>query len=560
MSSPDDELLMSFDPYTIEHLGIKMYSKIPNALAELIANAYDASAERVNVNLYDDGDEKRIVVSDDGYGMSFDEINDKFLRIGRNRRADNAEMSPCGTRRATGKKGLGKLALFGIGNSIKIITTKIDSEQRVEFTLDWEVLKNSYGGSYKPEFSIEKADQEEKGTTIELMQISRNSPFDKEGLAFSLSRLFDFFGPDFRCFITLNDDEPIEVTNTLKFDVIEDVEFTWTFPEFMDEVEAEYINKERINGKIISSVKPLGPNLRGITLFANGRLVNEPEFFGVAESSHGFSYITGWLNVDFVDTLDSDVIATNRQSLNWDSDGMSMLREFLKKLTSKIERDRREKKRAKQKNEIEQRTKVNTQEWLDKVPEKSKENVKNVLTTLVENSELTDEEQASVVQSVHQLVPEYAEYHWRNMHNAIQEVSEEYYQNEDYYTAVAEAVKRYTRKVRDAINSTTKSDRAMMSEAYNLKNKRLDVTRKYKRPDGKSFNPDTIENIQSGQQFFSESVVQSVRNPLAHEEFKDLKMSGLFNEKDCLDALSLISYLYRRLEDGIENISEQNAA
>ena len=36
------ELVMSFDPKTIEHLGVKMYSHLPNAIAELIANAYDA--------------------------------------------------------------------------------------------------------------------------------------------------------------------------------------------------------------------------------------------------------------------------------------------------------------------------------------------------------------------------------------------------------------------------------------------------------------------------------------------------------------------------------------
>ena len=43
--------------------------------------------------------------------------------------------------------------------------------------------------------------------------------------------------------------------------------------------------------------KPLKPGLRGISLFANGRLVNAAEFFGVSESSHAFSYFTGWLDV-----------------------------------------------------------------------------------------------------------------------------------------------------------------------------------------------------------------------------------------------------------------------
>ncbi|WP_232816101.1 ATP-binding protein [Chryseobacterium capnotolerans] len=54
--------------------------------------------------------------------MSFDEVNNYFLRIGRNRREENQE-SQCG-RIPTGKKGLGKLALFGIGDKITISTSK----------------------------------------------------------------------------------------------------------------------------------------------------------------------------------------------------------------------------------------------------------------------------------------------------------------------------------------------------------------------------------------------------------------------------------------------------
>ncbi len=98
-----NELKMSFDPLTIEHLGVKMYSHIPNAIAELIANAYDADSKTVYVKLYEDDNAKRIEVVDDGIGMDFDEINKKFLRIGRNRRKDGADTSPDG-RKAQAKR------------------------------------------------------------------------------------------------------------------------------------------------------------------------------------------------------------------------------------------------------------------------------------------------------------------------------------------------------------------------------------------------------------------------------------------------------------------------
>ncbi|MCJ7779125.1 MAG: ATP-binding protein, partial [Sedimentisphaerales bacterium] len=83
---PEENVLaMRFDPNTIEHLGVRMYSQIPTAIAELVANSYDADAKNVVISLYDNGD-KKIVVQDNGIGMTFDEINRYFLTIGRNRR------------------------------------------------------------------------------------------------------------------------------------------------------------------------------------------------------------------------------------------------------------------------------------------------------------------------------------------------------------------------------------------------------------------------------------------------------------------------------------------
>jgi HSP90 family molecular chaperone len=86
------KLVMTFEANTIQHLGVKMYSNMPPALAELIANAYDACATDVYIRLYD-GDEKKVIVQDNGIGMSFDQVNEYFLRIGRNRRDEDQESS-----------------------------------------------------------------------------------------------------------------------------------------------------------------------------------------------------------------------------------------------------------------------------------------------------------------------------------------------------------------------------------------------------------------------------------------------------------------------------------
>ncbi|MCM1079321.1 MAG: ATP-binding protein, partial [Bacteroidales bacterium] len=178
------KLKMSFDPHTIEHLGIKMYSVLPNAIAELIANAYDAEASRVDINLQDDGEQKQISVIDNGVGMSFDEINEKFLRIGRKRRSEDDGWSPNKKRKVTGRKGLGKLAFFGIGDVITVITKQ--AGKCVDFTLSWTELIGSNKPEYEPSFNISDCDEQEKGTTIILSKLKRKSEFDEEGLAVSL--------------------------------------------------------------------------------------------------------------------------------------------------------------------------------------------------------------------------------------------------------------------------------------------------------------------------------------------------------------------------------------
>ena len=127
----DSELKMSFQPTVIEHLGVKMYKNTVPAIAELVANAYDAGATVAEVFLYDKPEHK-IVIRDNGIGMSFDEINDFYLKIGRNRRKEG--QPSIRNRKPTGKKGLGKLALFGLGNIIEISTVK--NGDKVVFTLN----------------------------------------------------------------------------------------------------------------------------------------------------------------------------------------------------------------------------------------------------------------------------------------------------------------------------------------------------------------------------------------------------------------------------------------
>lgn len=541
--SEEKKLTMSFDPHTIEHLGVKMYSVLPNAIAELIANSYDAESPVVHIKLTDDENGKSIAVEDEGIGMSFDEINDNFLRIGRKRRQEDNGLSPNGLRKVTGRKGLGKLAFFGIGDTIQITTKK--SGECVEFIMNWDDIVNSKTPDYEPHYSIKPCGQDEHGTIVKLTNLKRKTGFDVDSIANSLARLFDFFDDTFVADITLNGADPMPIDKTLRYRNIES-QFTWNIPNNIDDTN-DYYHTKKIHGELIATEKPLKPGLRGITLYAHGRLVNAAGFFGASESSHFYSYLTGWIDVDFIDEQPDDIISTDRQSLNWDLPITIELQTNLKQLLNSIEKDWRNKRKEDRQKKITEQTRVDVGKWYPTLPADVQQGVEKIVNSVVENSELTGDKQNEVVYALHTLIPEYAQYHWRHLHTEVQKSSYEDYKNEDFYRAVEEALKRYQAAVQNKSGSNLDGQNLMLN-AFGKNKAILSVTTPYKKNDGSNFFQSTKENIEEGQKFMSAGMMSGVRNPIAHEEVKELKASGLFTESDCLDMLSLLSHLFRRLD------------
>jgi len=551
MKSQLKDLELKFDPQTINHLGLKMYSTLPPALAELISNAYDADASQVTVKLIEgEQNTREIIITDDGDGLSYNEINDKFLVIGRNRRIDDGDKpSKKFFRKPTGKKGLGKLALFGVANTITIKT--VQSGFLNEFILDWEMLSKATG-IYKPEATIvNKEVTDADGTTIQLQKLKRITSFDMESLADSLSKIF-IFDDNFKITIETSHENKITLDNKRKYKTI-NKEFVWT-------ISAEpYIPNDscyydKINGEVLTAEKPLSPQsgLRGITLFSRGKLVNLPEFFSNSTSSHFFQYLTGWLNVDFIDELGEDVISTNRQSLDWENPDMNKLRDFLSGIISQINSDwrkkRKEKKERALKGQLSAGTGIDTEKWLSTMPVDVKNTTQNIIDTLGEEDTIP-ETFVPVIKLIHTLIPEYPTYHWRHLHKTVQQKSKIYYEDKNYYTAFLEAMKKYIWAVRDKSESEIESDYSMMGHVFSADKKVLSVIGDYKKQDGTSFSSDTIKNIQNGQQHLSQGVVAGGRNPLSHDEIEELNKSDLFSEDDCLDFLSLLSHLFKRLDN-----------
>jgi len=106
---------------------------------------------------------------------------------------NETDESPKG-RKVIGKKGLGKLSFFGIAHEIEITTVK--ENKKNSFVMDWDAImamENEDGGieNYEPEILIlDEETQDSNGTVVTLRKIQRESDFDAEALADSISKYF----------------------------------------------------------------------------------------------------------------------------------------------------------------------------------------------------------------------------------------------------------------------------------------------------------------------------------------------------------------------------------
>ena len=254
--------------------------------------------------------------------------------------------------------------------------------------------------------------------------------------------------------------------------------------------------------------------------------------------------------MDFIDDLSDDVITTNRQSLNWELPEMENLRKYLNGLINWLERNWREKRETLREKKITQATGINIPTWLDKLPKDIRIKVQSVVQSIAKESEMSEESHRNAVKDIHELVPEYPNYHWRHLHQSVQSSSKKGYEDADYYKAFREAAKNYINSVKEKSDIKEGSDASLMGNVFGVAPKKsLKVAQGFKRPDGTDFNKQTIDDIEEGQMHLSIGAVVGHRNPVSHEEDQHLRESGLFTEKDCLDALSLLSHLFSRLDN-----------
>ena len=149
-SSHTRRLKMGISLSVLENLGIGLYTNVPSVLSEIVANCWDADAELVEVEINPDA--RRIVVIDDGTGMTRDEVIDRFLMVGYKKRDDEGFVTDM-KRHVMGRKGIGKLSAFSIAEAVEVHTIK--NGERTAFRMTRNDIKEAIKEAKKKKKSEE---------------------------------------------------------------------------------------------------------------------------------------------------------------------------------------------------------------------------------------------------------------------------------------------------------------------------------------------------------------------------------------------------------------------
>jgi hypothetical protein len=312
---------------TLEHLGTQMYKRRDVALAELVANAWDAGATQVNISIPVPDQyspvASEITVVDNGLGMSADQVDTEYLVIGRNRRA-SGQAAPA-QRKIMGRKGVGKLAGFGLGRRMMVTTWQDEGTSK-----ELEVL-----GTLRPVSTLEPFPN---GTRIAMKSLKHKTPPDISGLHQSLARRFS------RTVVgemsVLINDEPLRDL---------DIKFANREPTSGDAVaQVDEADDDTLIEYWAGFSKTVLPSeLQGFTILVNGKTAQAPPYFfgveGTASGQHGTKYLTGVITADYLDDGDDDEtdrISTDRQEIDWEDDATQSLKKWGDAFTRRLLRDR----------------------------------------------------------------------------------------------------------------------------------------------------------------------------------------------------------------------------
>lgn len=342
----------------VKHFGRNLYTSNPPAIAELVANAWDAYAKECTI-LEKEG---KLVIADDGIGMTDSEFTKRYAVSGTEketklvRKPDGMEL-----RDYMGRKGIGKFASFSLGEEYCLYTKSC-------YDSSWKKIKFCYKDLLVNE-AIITLPVEHVENLSEVSQLF-DHPFDMEtGTIIYIPKMKRKFikSTDANLRNILSRRFSVNITEKYTFDLVlnnesvdlkthfydEYVEFIYYFgmdeedikkrfpkveEKFLFSVKSLFVDEHKINGWIGSVREPkflkIDDELHstGIIVYINGKLADENILKSVQDAKVSNSYVVGEVNADFLQNETEDPVLSSREGLNMELENVELLKEELSNL------------------------------------------------------------------------------------------------------------------------------------------------------------------------------------------------------------------------------------
>lgn len=155
----------SVDADIITRLGHELVARQETALSELVKNAYDADATKVELIFLDSKSVGgTLIINDNGCGMTREQLINGFMRISSNDKVLRP-VSELYRRKRAGRKGIGRFAVQRLGEKLTIITKSSKSDLAYRVNFDWTLYKGN-SDITNISNSIDVDNRTDEGTTL----------------------------------------------------------------------------------------------------------------------------------------------------------------------------------------------------------------------------------------------------------------------------------------------------------------------------------------------------------------------------------------------------------
>ena len=335
----------------LNHLGRNLYRSFITVLGEAISNAWDADAKNVWIHL--DRERSMFSIKDDGMGMTTDDFQSKFLKIGYSKRSDGQRKTE-GGRPFIGAKGIGKLALLSCAQTISVFSKTRNSSYIggvIDNTgLDQAIKNDVEPGEYELKALnfelIENLKKNHNHGTIVVFEKTKKDlktsiPQLKKLLAMSFR--FSLIDSDFSIFV--NDQE---VTLADLKDLIANTQFLWLIGNQEDDYVASLAHLKKddvlsleptipIKGFLATVLTPRHLKVTGtderasVDLFVGGRLRERNILRHIPTQRLVESYVYGQIHFDSMDRIGNDPFTSSREGIVENDEEFRSLLDYLRK-------------------------------------------------------------------------------------------------------------------------------------------------------------------------------------------------------------------------------------